>query len=131
MKYNRIEINAESYLVSFYCERTGKTKVKEFSAYHEWLCNHALACDDVVTVPQGTEEVYTKAFSEKWKEELKKHFSSRCGNGVSVTDIQINYEIIKNKPCASYSIKECLEIMTPEQFFSEFGQIAIDSIRNM
>lgn len=131
MKYNRIEVNAESYAVLYHSKRTNKVKAKAYSAYHEWLYNHAPVCDEVMIVPQGTEEVYAAAIVEKWREELKAFFSSKCGKGVVVADVQIKSEIIKNEPCASFSVKECLEMMTPEQFFSEFGQIAIDSIRKM
>lgn len=131
MKYNRIEVNAESYAVLYHSKRTNKVKAKAYSAYQEWLYNHAPICNEVMIVQQGTEEVYAAAIVEKWREELKAFFSSKCGKGVVVADVQIKSEIIKNKPCASFSVKECLEMMTPEQFFSEFGQIAIDSIRKI
>lgn len=128
MKYNKIEVAAEEYTVLYHSKRTNKVKAKTYSAYQEWLYHRVLMCDEVMIIPQGTEEVYTAAIVEKWREELKEFFSHKCGKGVVVADVQIKSEIIKNKPCANFSVKECLEMMTPEQFFSEFGKFSLDIV---
>lgn len=131
MKYNRVEVYADEYTVLFRSKRTNKIKTKSFSACQEWLCRRAPLCDETATIPQGTEEVYAADITEKWREELKKFYSSKCRKGVVVEDVQIKAEIIKNTPCADFSVDTCLKMMTPEQFSSEFGEILLDILSQM
>ena len=126
MKYNRIEVVAEEYTVLYHSKRTNKVKAKTYSAYQQWVYHYAPICDEVIIVPQGAEEVYAVAIVEKWQNKLKGFFSRKCGKEVLVADVQIKSEIVENKPCANFSVKECLEMMTPEQFFSEFGKFSLD-----
>lgn len=122
MKHNRIEVVANRYTVLFKNNRTSKVRLRTYDAFTQWRYTNAPECDKMVTVPRGAEKVYSISIMEKWRKELKKYYSARCGNGVSVVDVQIDYEIVKNTPCAKLPLKECMEIMTPEQFFSEFGE---------
>ena len=130
MKYNRVEVYADEYTVLFRSKRTNKIKTKSFSAYQEWLYMRAPLCNETATISQGTEEVYIADITEKWREELKKFYSSKCRKDV-VEDVQIKVEIIKNTPCADFSVDTRLKMMTPKQFSSEFGEILLDILKQI
>lgn len=132
MKYVKMEIYATNYIVSF-LNKKEKEKIKEYSPYDEWFHHHAPICDEIIVVEDETQEVYIAAIIERWKKEVKDFLSSnsRCGRGAKIFNIEIEYEIIKRKYCANMTINECMEIMTPEQFFNEFGKFTIDNFRDI
>ena len=89
-------------------------------------------CDEILVILEGTQAVYVTTTVEKWKRQLRDFFNSRsrCGRDAKILNIEIEYETIKKQYCADMSINECLKLMTPKQFFNEFGNFSIDKLYN-
>lgn len=129
MKHIKTEIVATNYIVTFVTKR-GKKKTKEYSPYDEWIYNHAPICDEIIVITEEHQQADILTIIEKWERALNLFFSSRCGRAAKILNIEIQYEIIERKYCADMSVKECLEVLTPEQFFNEFGKFAINNLRD-
>lgn len=127
-----MEIYATNYIASYVTKR-GKRKTKKYSSYYEWLYNRAPICDEIIVVEDEAQEIYIAAIIEKWEKEIKNFLNSRsyCGRGAKILNIKIEYEITRKKYCADMSINECLKIMTPKQFFDEFGEFTADNMSNI
>ena len=126
MEHNRIEICADEYSILFFSEKKKKSKVKTYNSYQEWLYHRAPICNEILIVPKNEKEFFIKKTIVKWENELKEYFSKRNKKDMSILDIQIKFRIVKDEECKNFPLKKCLEIMTPEQFFSDFGKFTID-----
>lgn len=124
MKHIRIEICAEEYIIS-YISKIGKKKEKIYCPYSEWIYHHAPMCDNVEVIPLEEKEKFIQETVLEWKAQLKEHFSNR-NKRFFISDIQIIYKIVKEEFCENFSVRKCLNIMTPEQFFLEFGKFTTD-----
>ena len=118
MKYNKIEYIADTIYITFKNKRNGKLKQKEYSAYDLWVYRHGPMLDIIKVIAENDFDAEYAKVEKQFEQKLKEYFRyTRKNWDIVCVSIAIDYKI---KPCRELNVNQCLDIMTPEQFLSEF-----------
>lgn len=118
MKYDKIEYIADTVYITFKNKRNGKLKKKEYSAFVLWAYHHGPNLDLIKVIAENDFDAEYAKVEKQFEQKLKEYFRRARKNwDIVCISIVIDYEV---KPCREMSVNQCLDIMTPEQFLSEF-----------
>lgn len=123
MIYNLVEFDGKIAYATLKHKRTGKIKQKEYSIYDIWVYRHGPDCNIIKVIAENTLREEDKQIQKQFSKEVKEFLEAKYKRWeVVYIYVATKYNIT---PCKDLSVQKCLSVMTPEQFFNEFGSFPV------